>query len=119
MTHHCHARGCSTPVRPELLMCYSHWRKVPPRLQQLVYSTYRPGQCDDKRPSKAWHDAADAAIGFVALLESNTCSKAEVRALIELGYETAVVAVWAQRGPKYKAACEKVIAELKAEMETR
>lgn len=67
--HHCHARGCRTAVKPELLMCLRHWRQVPKPLQQAVWRTYRPGQCDDKRPSMAWHEAADAAIAFVAQLE--------------------------------------------------
>lgn len=37
------------------------------KLQRRVWETYRHGQCDDKRPSKAWHQAADAAIAAVAL----------------------------------------------------
>jgi hypothetical protein len=68
--HHCHARGCTTPVKPEMLMCLRHWRMVPRKLQKAVWDTYRPGQCDDKRPSREWHDAADAAIKYVAALES-------------------------------------------------
>lgn len=69
MSHTCHARGCKKYCRPEHLMCVRHWRKVPVRIQRAVYRHYRPGQCDDKRPSKDWHEAADAAIGAVALKE--------------------------------------------------
>lgn len=67
--HHCHARGCSTPTKPEMLMCFKHWRMVPRDLQRAVWATYRPGQCDDKRPSPEWHAAADAAIAAVAQKE--------------------------------------------------
>lgn len=51
MTHHCHARGCDVPTRPEALMCLRHWRMVPKPLQRAVWSSYRYGQCDDKQPS--------------------------------------------------------------------
>lgn len=67
--HHCHAVLCRRPCKPEMLMCFEHWRMVPKRLQRAVYSTYRPGQCDDKRPSKDWFAAADAAIWAVAQKE--------------------------------------------------
>jgi hypothetical protein len=48
--------------------------------------TYRPGQCDDKNPSEAWHQAADAAIGFVAALEGQPVRPAEHEALTAFGY---------------------------------
>ena len=70
MTHTCHARGCETPCKPELLMCPKHWRMVPAHIQKAVYKNYRHGQCDDKRPSQAWHDAADAAIRAVWATEN-------------------------------------------------
>lgn len=68
--HHCHALDCRTPVKPELLMCLKHWRMVPRHLQQEVWRTYRPGQCDDMQPSEEWHAAADAAIAAVAAKEA-------------------------------------------------
>lgn len=67
--HHCHALGCDTRCKPEFLMCPNHWRMVPFKLQRLVWAHYRPGQCDDKRPSAEWMQAADAAIAAVALKE--------------------------------------------------
>jgi hypothetical protein len=70
--HRCHARGCATPTKPEMLMCLKHWRMVPRPLQRAVWATYRAGQCDDKRPSGEWHDAADAAIRAVAEKEART-----------------------------------------------
>lgn len=42
---------------------------VPKAIQQEVWKHYRPGQCDDKNPSEAWHKAADAAIAAVAAKE--------------------------------------------------
>lgn len=50
-------------------MCLRHWRMVPKDLQQFVWQHYRPGQCDDKNPSNAWFEAADAAIDAVYNLE--------------------------------------------------
>lgn len=50
-------------------MCGRHWRMVPRAIQSSVYAAYRPGQCEDKRPSESWHLAADAAIASVALQE--------------------------------------------------
>lgn len=58
-------------VKPEMLMCLRHWRMVPRAIQRQVWATYRPGQCDDKNPSEAWHAAADAAIAAVAAKEAS------------------------------------------------
>lgn len=64
--HTCHARGCSTHCPPKHLMCKRHWGMVPPELQQAVWGTYQPGQeRGGYRPTKAWHEAADAAIEAV------------------------------------------------------
>jgi hypothetical protein len=67
--HHCHARNCEEKVPPELLMCYAHWMMVPKKIRKQVMATYRPGQCNDKRPSEAWRKAADAAIVAVYVVE--------------------------------------------------
>jgi hypothetical protein len=73
MSHTCHARGCKTTCKPEFLMCSKHWRMVPKTLQQAVYRTYQPGQCQgNPTPSPEWHKAADAAIGYVFALEHPT-----------------------------------------------
>ncbi len=69
MSHHCHAKGCPKVVPPKLLMCGRHWRMVPAELQRKVWATYRPGQEVDKRPTRAYLDAADEAIAAVAALE--------------------------------------------------
>lgn len=88
--HHCHARGCSVAVKPELLMCYRHWMLVPKKIQRAVWASYRPGQCDDKHPSESWHEAADAAIGYVAKLERRPLRPCEVEALNALGFGDAL-----------------------------
>jgi hypothetical protein len=82
----CHARGCHGVVKPELLMCWAHWRMVPRNIQAAVYAAYRPGQCDDKKPSASWFVAADAAIGFVALRTGHALSLKEKTALRPFGY---------------------------------
>ncbi len=64
--HHCHARGCKKVTKPEMLMCFAHWKIVPEELQKAVWANYRVGQCNDKKPSEAWHKAANAAISYVA-----------------------------------------------------
>lgn len=76
-------------MRPTLLMCPSHWRLVPASIRRAVYAAYRRGQCDDKRPSAAWHEAASAAIGYVALqCGLGILSMNEVKALRAHGYAT-------------------------------
>lgn len=71
-------------------MCGRHWAMVPAKLQRAVWATYRPGQCDDKDPSEAWHEAADAAIAAVALQEGLSHGKLsvnQVRATLKLAPE--------------------------------
>lgn len=75
MSHTCHAKKCKTAVKPELLMCYPHWKMVPKSLQDEVWKYYRVGQCNDKRPSKEWLKAANDAIDYVFKLETKEESK--------------------------------------------
>lgn len=83
--HHCHAKNCQVEIKPELLMCFKHWRQVPKVIQQAVWKHYRPGQCDDKNPSKQWHQAADAAIVYVAWKNGRQLSIAEQQLLTSFG----------------------------------
>jgi hypothetical protein len=90
MVHTCHARLCNTKCLAEYLMCRKHWAMVPRKLQLAVWKHYRKGQCDDKRPSPQWHEAADAAIAAVALKEGCPFGKLrtpEVVALARLAFE--------------------------------
>lgn len=69
MAHACHAIRCDREVPPKLLMCASHWRMVPKRLQRLIWKHYRPGQEIDKRPTRAYLDVMDEAIDAVFVKE--------------------------------------------------
>jgi hypothetical protein len=89
MTHHCHARACTKSVPPEMLMCRGHWFRLPSKIRRAVWKTYRDGQCDDMSPSLEWHEAADAAIGFLAVLEDRPLRVAEMKALVLLGFTVA------------------------------
>jgi hypothetical protein len=62
-------------------MCFKHWKTVPRVIQFAVWATYRAGQCDDKRPSAEWHEAASAAIGYVAWRENRHITVAEAAAM--------------------------------------
>jgi len=66
-------------------MCLAHWRMVPRLIQRAVWANYRHGQCEDKNPSWAWHQAADAAIGFVARSEGFMLRPAEMEAMEAFG----------------------------------
>jgi hypothetical protein len=67
-------------------MCARHWRLVPKVIQRAVWAAYRPGQCDDKRPSREWHQAADAAIGYVARAEGRKLKLIESIELVSFGF---------------------------------
>lgn len=67
-------------------MCKRHWFMVPVRLRRAVWAHYRAGQCGDRRPSRAWLRAADAAIGYVANAEGLPYRNIEHDALNDSGY---------------------------------
>jgi hypothetical protein len=69
MSHTCHAYGCNANVRPEMFMCFAHWRRVPKDMQKRIWATYRPGQCDDKHITPAYGRAAQDSIRAVASKE--------------------------------------------------
>jgi hypothetical protein len=87
LKHTCHARGCNVSVPPEMLFCRPHWGIVPLKIRNAVWQSYRVGQCDDKNPSEAWHEAADAAIGYVASREGEVVRSSEYAALRKFGFE--------------------------------
>lgn len=67
--HHCHATGCKIRTPREMFMCKRHWFMVPKSLRNRIWETYRVGQCDDLRPSKAYCEAAIEAVKAVAAKE--------------------------------------------------
>ena len=70
MRHYCHVPGCEREVKREKLMCPHHWAMVPNDIQDAVYASYRPGQCDSGRPSVEWLKAARHAITAVRKVTS-------------------------------------------------
>ena len=66
MSHECHNPACRQPCAPKYLMCRKCWFKVPKVLRDAVWAAYRPGQEQRKvRPTRAWFEAARAAIRSV------------------------------------------------------
>jgi hypothetical protein len=65
-------------------MCLAHWRRVPAVIKRAVWASYRAGQCDDKRPSAEWRQAASAAIGYVARAEGKPMTFTERLAMAVL-----------------------------------
>lgn len=73
--HLCHARGCSVPVPPRMLMCRRHWFMVPRRLRLAVWAEYdrtggaagRSNRLQQYRDGAGpYVNAAEAAIAAVA-----------------------------------------------------
>lgn len=62
--HRCHAPGCRTGVTPDRFACILHWWMLPRRLRDAIQAAYRPGQENDKRPSKQYLKAARAAYAW-------------------------------------------------------
>jgi hypothetical protein len=59
MTNHtCHWPGCQKSVPPAMWGCKTHWFRLPKRLRDLIWATYRPGQEIRKTPSTAYIKAA-------------------------------------------------------------
>jgi hypothetical protein len=49
--HTCHWPGCETNVPPKMWGCSKHWFRLPKKLRDEVWRTYRPGQEITKTPS--------------------------------------------------------------------
>lgn len=67
--HQCVARGCTRLVGQAHLMCGHHWRRVPRKLRQRIWGTWRPGQQYDHDPSPDFVHAVRLAILTVAQKE--------------------------------------------------
>lgn len=78
--HTCHIPGCDVEVPSKMLMCRSHWSRVPRSMQRDVWQTFNPRQCVAAaavRPSDAWFAAARAAIDYVLELEGRPRRRAK------------------------------------------
>lgn len=82
MAHTCHAVACERVVPPAMLMCKTHWFKVPLALRNRVWSTYRDGQCDTFDPSSAYCQAAKAAVIAVAEKEGREIDPKDPKILL-------------------------------------
>lgn len=56
--HHCHWPGCDVQVPPAMWGCPRHWFKLPHGLRREIWRSYRPGQEEDKNPSKEYLEVA-------------------------------------------------------------
>ena len=65
MAHTCHATKCKVNVPPEMFMCKSHWFVLDRGRRNLIWATYRRGQCDDMNPSKEYCLAAKEAVIYI------------------------------------------------------
>lgn len=65
-THTCHWPGCGKAVPPSMWGCKPHWFKLPQRLRNLIWVTYRPGQEITKTPSIAYINAAKEVQAWIA-----------------------------------------------------
>ena len=64
--HTCHWPGCSAEVPPKMWGCKTHWFKLPLRLRQEVWASYRPGQEIDKQPSLVYIKVANDVQRWIA-----------------------------------------------------
>lgn len=78
MSHTCHAYNCNRPVPPEMFMCRPHWFSLPKPLRNNIWTAYRNGQCDDYQISRAYANAAQAAIHFLAKKEGHVLDGTEL-----------------------------------------
>ncbi len=76
MAHHCHAIACEVKVPPAMLMCKSHWFRVPLALRNRVWAEYHNGI------TKAYCEAAKAAVTVVAQREGRAVTGREKELLL-------------------------------------
>lgn len=76
MAHHCHAIACKVEVPPAMLMCKSHWFKVPQHLRNRVWDEYRNGI------TKAYCEVAKQAVRAVAEKEGRVVTGREKELLL-------------------------------------
>lgn len=62
----CPVNNCKAFAKPNQLMCWSHWRRVPKALNHAVFETYRNIRADPG----AYRQARDAAIAAVNAKEA-------------------------------------------------
>jgi len=63
----CPVKGCTAHAKPQQLMCWPHWRRVPKALNHAVFDTYR----NMRQDPEAYREARDAAIAAVEAKEAD------------------------------------------------
>lgn len=71
----CPVEGCERLAKPNQLMCWPHWKRVPKALNHAVFDTYR----NIRRDPEAYREARDAAIA--AVNEKEAAERTEPRFL--------------------------------------
>lgn len=56
--HTCHWPGCTKQVPPAMWGCSMHWFKLPQKLRNMIWRTYRVGQEEDLEVSQEYLTAA-------------------------------------------------------------
>lgn len=64
--HHCHWPGCGLQVPPAMWGCKRHWMKLPKRLRDRIWATYRPGQEANATPSALYVRVAREVQDWIA-----------------------------------------------------
>ncbi len=65
--HPCPIAGCTRNAKPNQLMCWPHWRRVPRVLNHAVFDTYR----NIRNDPDSYRDARTAAIAAVEAKEAD------------------------------------------------
>lgn len=63
--HGCHWPGCTQQVPPAMWGCKEHWFRLPKRLRDRIWATYRPGQEVSLTPSAEYIEAAEDVQNWV------------------------------------------------------
>jgi len=67
----CPVKGCTAHAKPQQLMCWPHWRRVPKALNHAVFDTHRTWQRDPTGAHRqSYEQARDAAIAAVEAKEA-------------------------------------------------
>lgn len=64
--HHCHWPGCTKQVPPAMWGCQGHWFKLPMRLRNRIWATYKPGQEINGTPSANYLKVAREVQDWIA-----------------------------------------------------
>jgi|HubBroStandDraft_4_1064222.scaffolds.fasta_scaffold05596_7 hypothetical protein len=70
VNHTCHWPGCPKVVAPRMWGCKEHWFKLPKKLRDEIWDSYRPGQEITKTPSSRYLAAAQEVQQWIASQQS-------------------------------------------------